>query len=465
MANNFPHILQSKHGSFYISEPVIKQLYLLFATLLLSTGLASAQSVVSGRVLNEQGEALSGATILIESLAIGTSTDFEGNYSLRIPSGQLGQTLILTARFIAYLYQAHEIVVREEEMTENFVLKTDLLQLDDLVVMPRNREELLQDVPLAVSAFSGRNLETRQIETTDRLGQIIPNTTFNHSGSLAGTKSAAQVFIRGVGQRDYLPVTDPGVVIYVDGVYMPRTVGAVLDLVDLERVEVLRGPQGTLFGRNAIGGAISIHSRKPDAEAQKSIHAQFGDDRMIHLTASANGALKEGLFGGVVLTLRNRDGYVTRVHDGLDMGNDNLLAARSSLVWRPSNTVKVFATGDYSRRRENGAPTVNGGVNDKQAFATFGNAVLPSCTAIRINPNFPASGPPSFPPPGNGAKGAEGCYGPDSFAGEYVSEGTFPVFSDVDAWGGQCADLLVDWKANHLPVTNRLQRVGYGHFP
>lgn len=180
----------------------INRLSILVLILLLPTSLVSAQPVISGRVSNEIGEALRSANILIESLSIGTSTDFEGNYSLEIPSTHLGQTLQLTARFVGYVSQTREIVVEAGVITEDFVLRADLLQLDDLVVMSRNREELLQDVPLAVSAFSGRNLESRQIETTDRLGQIIPNVTFNHSGSLAGTKSAAQVYIRGVGQRD-----------------------------------------------------------------------------------------------------------------------------------------------------------------------------------------------------------------------------------------------------------------------
>jgi len=162
---------------------------------------------------------------------------------------------------------------------------------------------------------------------------------------------------------------------------------------------------------------------------------QFGDDRMTNLTASANGALGDGLFGSVALALRKRDGYVTRTYDGLDKGNDNGRAARGAIVWRPSATFEVFATADYSRRRENGAPTVNGGVNDKQAFGTFGNGALPGCTAIMINPNFPGMGPPTFPPPGQGTGGAEGCYGPDSFAGPYTSDGTFPAFSDLDSWG------------------------------
>ncbi len=92
-----------------------------------------------------------------------------------------------------------------------------IVRLQPLVVTARNREELLQSVPLAVSAFSGLDLEHSQVGTTDLLGQIMPNVNFNHSGALAGTKSAAQFYIRGVGQRDFLPVTDPGVAVYVDG--------------------------------------------------------------------------------------------------------------------------------------------------------------------------------------------------------------------------------------------------------
>ena len=317
-----------------------------------------------------------------------------------------------------------------------------VVRLQPLVVTARNREELLQDVPLSVTALSGRDLELGQVGTTDQLGQIMPNVNFNHSGALSGTKSAAQFYIRGVGQRDFLPVTDPGVAVYVDGIYMPRSLGAVMDLIDIDRVEVLRGPQGTLFGRNAVGGAVSVHSRRPDAEARRSIRAQLGDDRMTNLTVSANGALGDGLFGSVTLALRKRDGYVKRIHDGLDKGNDNGRAVRGAILWRPSATFEVFATADYSRRQENGAPTVNGGLNDKQAFGTFGNAALPGCTAIAVNPNFPGTGPPTFPPPGQGAGGAEGCYGPDSFAGEYVSEGTFPAFSDLDSWG---AGARVSW--------------------
>ena len=309
-------------------------------------------------------------------------------------------------------------------------------RLPDVVVTARNRGESVQDVPLAISAFSGRDLEVQQIGTTDQLGYVTPNLSFNSSGAFAGTKSAAQIFIRGVGQMDYLPVTDPGVAVYVDGIYLARSVGAVMDLLDVERVEVLRGPQGTLFGRNAVGGAVVLHSRRPDEQPRRSVRAEFGSDRMSHATATFSGPLADGLFAGLTMAYRKRDGYVTRVHDGLDMGDDDGRSARGTLVWRPADNLELFATADFTRRRENGAPTVSGGVNDRMAFGAFGNALLPGCDAVSINPAYPAEGPPSLPPPGTGVGGASGCYGPDSFAGEYVAEGTFPAFAELDARGG-----------------------------
>ncbi len=308
--------------------------------------------------------------------------------------------------------------------------------LPGIVVTARNRAESVKDVPLAISAFSGRDLEARQIATTDQLGYVTPNLSFNSSGAFAGTKSAAQVFIRGVGQLDYLPVKDPGVAVYVDGIYMARSVGTVMDLIDLDRVEVLRGPQGTLFGRNAVGGAVVLHSRRPGEQPRRGARMEFGSDRAISATTVLSGPVADGLFAGLTVAYRKRDGYVTRIHDGLDMGDDDGGAARGTLVWRPGGSLEVFAAADYSRRRENGAATVSGGVNDRQAFGAFGNALLPGCAAISINPAYPGEGPPSLPPPGMGTGDAPGCYGPGSFAGEYVSEGTFPAFADLDSWGG-----------------------------
>ena len=143
--------------------------------------------------------------------------------------------------------------------------------LEEIIVTARKREESLQDTPMSVSAFTGESLELRGIDAIDKLQNVTPNLTFLNSSPFIAGGNAATMFVRGVGQPDFQPTTEPGVGIYVDGVYYGRTVGSVLSLVDFERVEVLRGPQGTLFGRNTIGGAISITTKKPTDERQAAL--------------------------------------------------------------------------------------------------------------------------------------------------------------------------------------------------
>lgn len=318
---------------------------------------------------------------------------------------------------------------------QSYAAKNTGYELEEVIVTARKREENLQTTPVAISAFTATELQYRQVDSTDKLGDITPNLTFDSGSPSSGSSSAAQIFIRGIGQTDFTPVTDPGVGLYIDGVYMARSVGNVLDFLDVDRIEILRGPQGTLFGRNTIGGAVAIYSKKPNDEKTASVRVQVGSDNMRYFTVKGNAPLSEGLSANFAASYRKRDGYVTRIYDGVKTGDDDSLAFRASALWNPSDSFELYLIADASRIRENGAPTVSNGVNDKQAFGTFGNALLNSCTVVNINPNFGAGGPPSFPPPGVGAGGAPGCVGPDSFIGPYKSEGTFPVKSNLDVWG------------------------------
>jgi iron complex outermembrane receptor protein len=136
--------------------------------------------------------------------------------------------------------------------------------LEEIVVTARKREENLQNTPLSISAFTANELSQRQIRSTDQLADVTPNLTFDAFAPSSGQNSSSQIYIRGIGQSDFTAVTDPGVGLYIDGVYMARSIGGTIDFLDLERIEVLRGPQGTLFGRNTIGGAIALHTRRPD---------------------------------------------------------------------------------------------------------------------------------------------------------------------------------------------------------
>ena len=126
--------------------------------------------------------------------------------------------------------------------------------IEEIVVTARKRAEGLQDAPISITAMTGEALELRQINSSDKLAQVTPNLTFDANAPTSGHSGAAQIYIRGIGQQDFLGVVDPGVGVYVDGVYYARTIATVFDFLDVERIEVLRGPQGTLFGATPSAG-------------------------------------------------------------------------------------------------------------------------------------------------------------------------------------------------------------------
>jgi iron complex outermembrane receptor protein len=134
---------------------------------------------------------------------------------------------------------------------------------EEITVTAKKREQNIFEVPLAISAFSGETIQRQGIKDLTDVGKFVPN--LNVTGFSAGHTSSVNPFIRGIGLQDHLITTDPGVGVYVDGVYLGRQVGQNWSLSNIERVEVLRGPQGTLYGRNSIGGAINIITRKPSA--------------------------------------------------------------------------------------------------------------------------------------------------------------------------------------------------------
>lgn len=319
--------------------------------------------------------------------------------------------------------------------------------IEDIVVTARRREESLQQVPISVTAMSGAQLEARQIYAMDQLSAVVPNLQFDKAAPSSGSSSVGQIFIRGIGQADYTPVTDPGVAMYVDGIYIGRSPGNVLDLIDIERVEVLRGPQGTLFGRNSIGGAIKVHSRLPAfGDTASRVELRVGNDALKALTLRWNLPATDSFATSIAIGRLQRDGYVERPFDGIETGDRDRWSARAALRWEPTDTIAASLVVDYTTIDESGAPVVSGGVNDRQPFATFGNAVLETCDAVVINPAFdatPQGGPPTFPPPGAPTGSAPGCYGADSRPGPFVSEGTFPVASELDSGG---AALTIDWE-------------------
>jgi iron complex outermembrane receptor protein len=209
------------------------------------------------------------------------------------------------------------------------------MQQDVITVTARRREESIMDVPLSVTAISGDQLETQGSPDITYVGQTTPNVTLEVS---RGTNTTLSAFIRGVGQQDPVSGFESGVGLYLDDVYLNRPQAAVLDIYDVERIEVLRGPQGTLYGRNTIGGAVKYVTRRLDPDAPTlNARLNVGSYEQIDAIVSGSVPLSDTFrVGGAVASL-NRGGYGTNLTTGEDNYNKDVLAFRASAEFEPND--------------------------------------------------------------------------------------------------------------------------------
>jgi iron complex outermembrane recepter protein len=220
----------------------------------------------------------------------------------------------------------------------------------DIVIVARRREERLIDVPIAVTALSSEDLARQQAVDLSGVQGTIPNVNLVQG---RGSTSTANIFIRGIGQPDALQTFDPAVGVYVDGVYISRIQGALFNLFDVQRLEVLRGPQGTLYGKNTIGGAVNVISRKPDLNEFHALGSlTYGRFNQI----LANGYVTAPLVADkVALSIAGvydkRDGIVTDPRTGRKFNDRDTLAGRAILRAKPTETLEFVLAGDYTRQR------------------------------------------------------------------------------------------------------------------
>jgi iron complex outermembrane recepter protein len=222
--------------------------------------------------------------------------------------------------------------------------------IEEIVVTARKREEALQDVPVAITALSAAALEERQIGDLAEMGSTVPNLTIY---AARGSNTTLTAYMRGVGQADPLWGVDPGVALYVDDVYIARPQGALLDVYDIERIEVLRGPQGTLYGKNTIGGAIRYVSAPLESEWEGSFGATIGNYGQTDWKAMLNIPLGERAAFRIAGASLENDGYGTNLVQGVPTGNKDAKAARAALRWQPSDELDIRFSADFTRDDSN----------------------------------------------------------------------------------------------------------------
>ena len=294
--------------------------------------------------------------------------------------------------------------------------------LEEITVTARKVSENLQDTPIAITAITGAALEDRQIFRTDVLDQIVPNLQFANNAPLAGNNASSAVFIRGIGQTDPTSTVDPGVGLYIDDVYIGNAVGGNMALRDIANVQVLRGPQGTLFGRNTIGGAILMSTAEPGEEFGGKARVGTGDDSLVDAFVALDAPFSDRLRTRWTVGMRKQDGYVTRP-DGTDLGDTNTLTASTKWVWTPNDSLTAKLAMDYTDSDENGSALVFAAITESATFPRVASQDA-GCPGVV----FPASGPVPMIDDPRCANDLQG-------AGPFSNNGSVPLTSQFENFG------------------------------
>lgn len=229
--------------------------------------------------------------------------------------------------------------------------------LEEIFVTAERRSESLQTVPVSVSAFTESEMERRQINSTLDIVRNVPNLIGSNN---VGLSSATSLFMRGVGQDESLSAMDPAVGTYVDGVYITRQISNNAYLYDIERIEVLRGPQGTLYGRNTSGGAIKIVTRKPGEDFTAKAEASYGSFESYSVKGQVNAPISDNIFFNIAAFTAQRDkGFQKNITLGTRTYDEGSSGVRASLRARPSDNLDIVVTGEYAHQKDTGVTGSN----------------------------------------------------------------------------------------------------------
>lgn len=339
----------------------------IFLAGLLLPALVFAQ--FNGRVVNSNNEGIPNATVLIKNTTTVTTTDSSGNFSL--PNIQkFPFTLLVT--FIGF--DPVERVIRTSNVNNVLVQLQVLYQRDTIIVTSRRRREVLQDVPIPISVITASQVEDAGAFNVNRVKEFVPSVQLYTSNP-----RNTGINIRGLGSPFGLTNDglDPGVGFYVDGVYYARPAAATLDFIDVERIEILRGPQGTLFGKNTTSGAFNITTRKPSFKSGVNFEVSYGNIGYIQAKSSITGALSKKLAGRLSFSGTQRNGVIENIRTGKKTNDINNLGFRGQLLFKASENTSITFSGDASSQRPDGYAQVVAGVvvTKRPAYRQF-NAII-----------------------------------------------------------------------------------------
>ena len=321
----------------------IRSLIFIFPILIYSN-FAFAQSVIKGVITGSDGTPLPGATASIKGTGTFAVADVNGEFSIVAPS-----VFPFTLRINSVGYKIQEIQVYEitDEPFEISLIDDSLL--DEIVVTSRRRSETPQEIPIPISVVGGTIIEESGAFNVNRVKELVPSVQLYSSNPRNTTLN-----IRGLGSTFGLTNDgiDPGVGFYVDGVYYARPAATTLDFLDVEQIEVLREPQGTLFGKNNTAGAFNIKTRAASFTPGAAFELSYGNYGYIQAKTSLTGPIiKDKLAARLSFSGTQRDGTIYNVRTDKYLNDLNNLGIRGQLLFTPSDNLEITIIGDATRQR------------------------------------------------------------------------------------------------------------------
>ncbi|PKB15892.1 TonB-dependent receptor [Flavobacterium sp. 5] len=361
----------------------IKTISSLFFLLIFST--SYGQTLLEGVVKNDQDEPIEAVNIVLKGTTNTSTTDVNGKFT--IEAKELPFTIIV--QYAGYNTKEIKITAlpTNDKPLQITISTGEEKVLSEVVVTSRRRIEKVQDIPIAVSVITGKQAEQSGSFNVNRIKELVPSVQL-YSSNPRNTG----INIRSLGSPFGLTNDgiDPGVGFYVDGVYYARPAATTLDFIDVERIEVLRGPQGSLFGKNTTSGAFNITTRKPSFTPGADFEVSYGNYAFLQAKASVTGALSEKIAGRLSFSGTQRDGLVDNIVTGRPTNTLNNQGIRGQLLFTPTENTNITLAGDITTQHNDGyaqvvagvAPTQRAGYRQFNAIIADLNYQLPSLNAF-----------------------------------------------------------------------------------
>lgn len=331
------------------------------STTVIGSNYAQAQNIIIGNVKSKQGATIPLATITIKGTNVTAVADSNGNFQIKTLNPL---PILLEVSSAGYFKQQYKINAFQSSL---FVITlTEDSQLTEVLVTSRRRQEVVQDIPIPITVLGGTKVEETGAFNVNRIKELVPSVQLYASNPRNTTLN-----IRGLGTTFGLTNDgiEPGVGFYIDGVYHARPAVTTLDFIDVDRIEVLRGPQGTLFGKNTTAGAFNIFTKKPTFTPTAKAELSYGNYNFIQAKASISGGIAKNVAARLSFSGTQRQGTIFHEQQQQYFNGLNNVGIKGQLLWLPTDKLEVLFSADYNAQNPDGYSLVVAGITKTQRSA------------------------------------------------------------------------------------------------